>query len=74
MLPDKQSSEVGAQCSVSECFCSVQQSDNVVDVCPAEAGVSHVFQDPDFVFGGVTRYRELERQQEVVGWPEVLSY
>lgn len=49
---------------------SVQQSDDGVDVGAAEARPPQVLQETRFVACGVTRHRQTERQQEVVGGPE----
>lgn len=54
-------------------FCSVQLSDDGVDIRTAESGISKVFKETGFVSGSMTRHRQPERQQEVVGRAEALA-
>lgn len=54
-------------------FSSVQLPDDGVYVCAAESGFPEVLEEARLVPGGVTGHRQLERHQEVVGFPEGLA-
>lgn len=64
---------VVSECPSGSWSCSVQESDDAVDVWTAEPWVSQVFEKASFIPGGVTSHRKLERHEKIVGFPKAFT-